>query len=80
MSGVLSGVPQPRSPASLPGDGTEAEQHNEVLSLHNALTGDDTMVAKRGLQIVVGCLVFLSPASTGYRFLPTTEKLLLVIK
>ena len=55
-------VPQTRSPAHLPSDGTETEGNNEICSLRNALTGGDAMVAKVGLQIVVCWLVFLSPA------------------
>lgn len=51
---------QNRSPAGLPGAGIEIERHNEICSLHNALTGDDATVAKVGLQIIVSSLVFVT--------------------
>lgn len=72
-SGVSWGLPQARSPAGLHGDGTETEQCSEICSLRNALTGDDAMVAKVGLQIVVSWLVFLSPASMERVWIPLSH-------
>lgn len=51
----------------------QPERHNEICSLCNAVAGDDVLVAKAGLQIVVSWLVVLSVASMERAQIPPSH-------